>query len=245
MAYLAGAGTVVTAIAAGIGGGLVIGNIMSPQAPKQEMSKLERRGSAEAPPSTKDPLVPVPYLAATQGASNSPVVVSPSPQNTQADAGNATPQTTQAAAPAPSPQPSEVTASNDQSAKSDRSAKPDQSAKPPDGSKPEASKSEAPKVSDAPVSKSTAPTAQPAIREQASTADDSYAKARDADLKRAAERRKAERRSQWTDRRRYPPSREQELRDVEESVREDTGTRVYEQRPTRLEYPQVRFFDVE
>jgi hypothetical protein len=237
MAYLAGAGTVVTAIAAGIGGGLVIGNIMSPQAPKQELSKIERRGLVEAPPSTKDPLVPVPYLAATQGASNGPVVVAPSPQNTQADAGNATPQATQAAAPAPSPQSSEVTASNDQSAKSDQSVKPT-----------EASKSEASKVSDAPASKSTAPTAQPAAtREQAQapTADDSYAKARDADLKRAAERRKAERRSQWTDRRRYPPSREQELRDVEESVREDTGTRVYEQRPMRLEYPQVRFFDVE
>jgi len=26
-------------------------------------------------------------------------------------------------------------------------------------------------------------------------------------------------------------------------VREDSGARVYEQRPVRLEYPQVRFFD--
>src|SRR5712691_9902647 len=102
MAYLAGAGTVVITMAAGIGGGLVIGNIMSPQAPKQELSKLERRGATETPPSTKDPLVPVPYLAATQAASNSPVVVSPSPQNTQADVGNAAPQTTQAAASAQS-----------------------------------------------------------------------------------------------------------------------------------------------
>jgi hypothetical protein len=231
-------------MAAGIGGGLVIGNIMSPQAPKQELSKLDRRGSAEAPPSTKDPLVPVPYLAATQGASNGPVVVSPPPQTTQAGADNATPQTTQAAAPAPSPQSSSPQPSSPQS--SEVTASNDRSAKPPDGSKPEAPKSEASKVSDAPVSKSAASTAQPAAtREQAFTADDAYAKARDADLKRAAERRKAERRSQWADRRRYQPSRELELRDVEESVREDTGTRVYEQRPMRVEYPQVKFFDAE
>jgi len=234
MAYLAGAGTVVLAIAAGVGGGLVIANVMSPHAPKQELSKLERHGSPEPSPSTKDPLVPVPYLAATQAASSGPVVVAPSPQSAQAEAGNATPQAMQAAAPAAGLQTSEAAASNDQSAKS------------PDGSKPDASKSEVSKLSDAPAPKSSSPAMQPAaMREQVSAADDAYAKARDADLKRAAERRKAERRSQWADRRHYQPSREQELRDVEERVREDTEARTYDQRPVRVEYPQVRFFEAE
>ena len=235
MAYLAGAGTVVIAISAGIGGGLVIANVMSPHAPKQELSKLERRGSPEPTSSTRDPLVPVPsYLAATQAASSGPVVVSPPPQNAQAEAGNATPQAMQAATPAGGLQTSEAAASNDQSAK------------PTDGSKPDAPKPEVSKLSDASISKPTSPTVQPAaMREQVSTADDAYAKARDADLKRAAERRKAERRSQWADRRRYQPSREQELRDVEERVREDTEVRAYDQRPVRVEYPQVRFFEAE
>jgi hypothetical protein len=234
MAYLAGAGTVVIAVAAGIGGGLVIANVMSPHAPKQELSKLERRGSPEPSSSTRDPLVPVPYLAATRAASNGPVVVSLPPQNAQADAGNATPQATQTAASAAGLQTSEAAASNDQSAK------------PTDGSKPDALKPEVSKVSDASISKSTSPTVQPAAtREQVAAADDPYAKARDADLKRAAERRKAERRSQWADRRRYQPSREQELRDVEERVREDTEVRAYDQRPVRVEYPQVRLFEAE
>ena len=47
MAYFAGAGTVVIAIAAGLGGGLTIANIVSPHASNQEMSKLEQRRQAD------------------------------------------------------------------------------------------------------------------------------------------------------------------------------------------------------
>ena len=47
MAYFAGAGTVVIAIAAGIGGGLTIANIVAPHASNQEMSKLEQRMQAD------------------------------------------------------------------------------------------------------------------------------------------------------------------------------------------------------
>ena len=100
MAYFAGAGTVVIAIAAGVGGGLTIANIMSPSAPKQEMSKFERRTSPEASPSTADPLVPVPYLAATQAASHGPVTVSPTVQNAQPAQGEARNSSPQAARPA-------------------------------------------------------------------------------------------------------------------------------------------------
>ena len=231
MAYLAGAGTVVIAITAGLGGGLLIAEIMSPHAPKQEMSKLERRASPEPSASTRDPLVPVPYLAATQAASNGPVVVSPASRNAQPallEANNSSPPAAQPAA-----QTSDVTASNDQAAKS------------PDASKPESSKLEASKLSEAPASKPSSPAVQPAaLREQVSSPDDAYAKARDADMKRA-ERHKSERRQQWADRRRTQQSREQELRDVEERVRAETEPRDDDERPVRVEYPQVRLFGAE
>jgi len=231
MAYLAGAGTVVIAITAGLGGGLLIAEIMSPHAPKQEMSKLERRASPEPSASTRDPLVPVPYLAATQAASNGPVVVSPASRNAQpalVEANNSSPPAAQPAA-----QTSDVTASNDQAAKS------------PDASKPESSKLEASKLSEAPASKPSSPAVQPAaLREQVTLPDDAYAKARDTDMKHA-ERRKSERRQQWADRRRTQQSREQELRDVEERVRAETEPRDDDERPVRVEYPQVRLFGAE
>jgi hypothetical protein len=237
MAYLAGAGTVVTAIAAGLGGGLLIAEIMSPHAPKQEMSKLERRAAPEPSASTRDPLVPVPYLAATQASSNGPVVVSPASQNAQPallEANNSSP---------PAAQTSDVTASNDQAAKSPDASKPEASkseTSKPETSKSEASKSEASKLPEAPASKPSSPAVQPAV----SVPDDAYAKARDADMKRA-ERRKSERRQQWADRRRTQQSREQELRDVEEKVRAETEPRDDDERPVRVEYPQVRLFRAE
>ena len=50
MAYFAGAGTVIVAIGAGLGGGMLISSIVSPQQPKQgssELTRLERRMSTE------------------------------------------------------------------------------------------------------------------------------------------------------------------------------------------------------
>ena len=44
-AYFAGVGTVIVAVVAGLGGGVVISNIVSPHAPRTEMSKLELRMS--------------------------------------------------------------------------------------------------------------------------------------------------------------------------------------------------------
>ena len=46
-AYFAGAGTVIAAIAAGVGGGLLIADMVSPKTPKTELSRLERRMSPE------------------------------------------------------------------------------------------------------------------------------------------------------------------------------------------------------
>ena len=80
MAYFAGAGTVVAAIAAGLGGGFVISSIVSPNQPKQggtEMTRLERRISPEPIPANGE-LEPVPYLAASQ--ISAAVAETPAPQ---------------------------------------------------------------------------------------------------------------------------------------------------------------------
>jgi hypothetical protein len=54
-AYLAGAGTVVAAVVAGLGGGLLISNIVSPHSPGQEMTRVERHRSAEPVPDPSTP----------------------------------------------------------------------------------------------------------------------------------------------------------------------------------------------
>jgi hypothetical protein len=236
MAYFAGAGTIVVAIAAGLGGGLTIANIVSPHQQTREISKLEQRMSAKPIPASAEadqaktqtqpdqpraqadqPKAPVPYLAATQAA-NTPIVVAPAPQDQPQSQTQAA-----AAAPQPSPQPVEASVANDQPAKpADTSA-----AKP-----------------------------QAAPREQAALQpDDANAKARDGDLKRlAAEKRKAERRQQWADRQKVRQSRDVELRDVEASVRRDTdGPRIVVNqdddsdsrgdfdRPRRIDFPRFNF----
>jgi hypothetical protein len=236
-AFFTGIGTVVLAIGGGLGGGLMIANIMT-QEPKQA-SKLERRASPEAPPSTKDPLVPVPYLAETQASSSAAIVVPPAEQKSpdrQNEANSSSPQSTPPAA-----SPRETTTSNEQAATST-----------------DASKSDAPrtpKTTEASTAKSSEPAVQAAAAHEP---DDAQAKARDSDLKRdadsrRAERRKAERRQQWADRRRSQPSREQELRGVEQSVRDDSEVRVYRDRayrdegeePVRFEFPRIRLFGPE
>jgi len=136
-AFFAGVGTVFVAIAAGLGGGLTIANVMSPQTP--EYGKVDRRASSDSQ-STKDPMVPVPYLAATKASTNAAVVVSPAEQKP------AQPQQNEAAnssQPATRPVPpanvqANATASNDQPAKPE-------AVKPPEAVQADASKSSASK----------------------------------------------------------------------------------------------------
>ncbi len=228
MAYFAGAGTVVIAIAAGIGGGLTIANIVSPHASHPEMSRLEQRMQADrAPDPVKDanqPSQPSSYLAATQPAAGATVVQPPvqNPQPSQTEASNPAPQPAQ-----PPAQQSQTTAANDVAAK------------PVEASTPKPATPTAQGNSD-----------QQASASQASTSQDATAKAHDADLKRLAEKRKADRHQQWAERRRYREPREHELRDVEQSVREDTEPRVGDyvgprdsvDVPVREESPQIRLF---
>jgi hypothetical protein len=64
IAYFAGAGTVVIAIAAGLGGGMLIADTMNPKTPSLQATKLERR-TASTPSPAPSPS-PSPSLAATQ-----------------------------------------------------------------------------------------------------------------------------------------------------------------------------------
>jgi hypothetical protein len=80
-AFFAGAGTIAVALAAGLGGGLLISNIVSPHAPKQgaELSKVERR-TTDPVPAANAAFESSSYIEATQAAATKPVTVSPAPQ---------------------------------------------------------------------------------------------------------------------------------------------------------------------
>lgn len=105
-AYFAGAGTVIAAIVAGLGGGLLIANIVSPHSPGQatEMTRLEQRMAARPTPVSAAPSQPAPYLAATQEAATKPVVVAASaekePQQTRTEPANTAQAAAQPAEPA-------------------------------------------------------------------------------------------------------------------------------------------------
>jgi hypothetical protein len=210
MAYFAGAGTVIAAIVVGVGGGLLIADMVSPKSPKQgvETTRLERRMAPEpipanAPsPASNAPSEPVPYLAAPQlSAPNAAVAAVPAPKQTEPE--NSTSTAAKPADTATAPQPAAAAA------------------------------------------QPATPAVQVA-REQPAAADDAVAKARDADVKRATEKRRAERRPQWTERRRHQPRQDQELRAVEEKVREDTEPRRdFAAEPVRMERPRILLFGAE
>jgi hypothetical protein len=208
-AFFAGAGTVVAAIAAGLGGGLLIADMVSPHSSRQEMTRLERRMSPEPIPVSNAPSEPVPYLAGAQAAITNP---------------NA------AAAPARDQQPAALT---DASA---ANARPATSAPQPP----------------VPATQATAPD-QNKASEQIKARDDAFAEPGDADVrheadarreaKRAEERRRAERRQQWADKRRYQQRQDQELREVEQKVREVTEPRrIFAAEPVRIETPRIKLF---
>jgi hypothetical protein len=218
-AYFAGAGTVIAAIAAGLGGGYLFFSIVSPHPEKHgssEVTRLERRASPEPIQAINGSSQPVPYLAQPQVSA---VVAEP-----------------QAQPPAPQPPPPQ----------------PQQQAQ-------QAPAQPAAAPSPAPSSPATQPVAaaeQPAAR----APEDSFAKARDADMRRDGrraeerEKRKFDRRQQWTERRKWRQRDDDdgELREVERRVREDTEPRRvredseprprFASEPSRLEMPRIRLF---
>lgn len=102
-AYFAGAGTVVVAIAAGLGGGLLLGNIMSPPQPKYTRSEVTRQ-EQRVPKLTamNGTLQPVPYVAATQAAA---IADPSSQQQAKVEQSPAQPAQANPQAPAAAPQP--------------------------------------------------------------------------------------------------------------------------------------------
>lgn len=205
-AYFVGAGSIVAAIAIGLGGGIVAGDIMHPIPPKQgpDTSKIERRAEAAAPATTNAPSEPLQYLTGSQsfGAMIAAPAQAQSEAKTEAKT-EAKPdvQTTQANAEPAAPPPPRTTAA----------VEPPKPAPPP---------------------RATKPVEQQASTEPASSPDNAYAKARDSDVKRAAsERRRAERHERWAERRRYEQrdargGRDQtDWDDVARNVRADSDTR--------------------
>jgi outer membrane biosynthesis protein TonB len=226
-AYFAGVGTVVVAVAAGLGGGYLAANITSP--PLQTVSKLERRMSAEPIHVSTAPAEPVPQVAATTNAASAPPQEQPQTQPQQSQQTPQPQQQTEAAAPSVNNTRTEEKRAEEKTANNVAAAQPAQPPQPTKSAEQADEKTAAPR--------------------------DVFARARDADIKRAdIEKRRAERRQRWADRRRFQQPREQELEAVEGSVREVTEPRRIRIReeaepremfvaPARGEMPRIRLFD--
>lgn len=109
-AYFVGAGTIIAAIAIGLGGGIVAGNIMNPVAPKQgpDTSKMAQRAEAATPASTNAPSERVNYLTGSQAVGA--MIAAPARAEAKAEAARPDTQTAPANAEPPAPQPSQAAA---------------------------------------------------------------------------------------------------------------------------------------
>jgi len=220
-AYFVGAGTIVAAIAIGLGGGIVAGNIMNPVSPKQgpDTSKMAQRADAK-PATTNAPSERLQYLTGSQafGAMVAAPAQAEAKSEEKSEAAKPDTQTTQANAAPPAQQPSQAAAV--------------EPPKPAPASPPQVAK----------------PAAQQASTEPSPSPDNAYAKARDSDVKRAtSERRRTERRERWAERRHYDFREPRGMRDrtdwddVARNIREDADAREVPSRP-RGGFPQIRLF---
>ena len=232
-AYFVGAGTIIAAIAIGLGGGIVAGNIMNPIAPKQgpDTSKMAQRAeSTGAAAATNSPSERVNYITGTQAFGA--MIAAPAQAEAKSEAGKpeaskSDTQPTQANAAPAAPPPSQAAA-----------------VEPPKEQSKEQSK---PAVASSP--KAAKPVEQQASADPTSSPDNAYAKAKDSDVKRAAsERRRIERRERWAERRHSYEAREQrnvrdrtDWDDVARNIREDSDARDYAGR-SRGGFPQIRLF---
>jgi|SRR5215472_1731630 len=252
MAYFAGAGTVIAAIAVGLGGGWTIANIMSPHQDKHDPTRLEQRMSA----------TPIPFSTeADQSRAQGDHAADPRPQSSPPPVGTsvandqpARQAESQTAKPQAAPREQASSPPEDADAKArdsdlkrlaaekrkaerhQRRAEPPPAApgQPPTQAAPPARQTSLPPAgsrvaNDQPAkpAESQAANPQAAPREQASSSpEDANAKARDSDPRRlAAEKRKAERRQQWAERKKAQQQRDaDELRDVEASMRRRDDT---------------------
>ncbi|WP_339030339.1 hypothetical protein WHZ78_30090 [Bradyrhizobium symbiodeficiens] len=223
-AYFVGAGTIVAAIAIGLGGGIVAGNIMNPVASKQgpDTSKMAQRAeSAGTAAQASAPSERVNYLTGSQAFGAMIAAPAQAEAKPEADA-----QPAQAKAEPPAPPPSQAAAVEPAKEQSKEQSKPTVASSP----------------------KAAKPTEQQASADPASSPENAYAKAKDSDVKRAApERRRMERRERWAERRHYDTREQRGQRDrtdwddVARNIREDSDSRDYAGRP-RGGFPQIRLF---
>ncbi|MEK9279411.1 MULTISPECIES: hypothetical protein [unclassified Bradyrhizobium] len=220
-AYFVGAGTIIAAIAIGLGGGIVAGNIMNPIAPKQGPDtatewRAESAGAESARSERIQYLAGSQAFGATIAAPAQPHDEAKSEAKSEAKA-DAKPQaqTTQAKAEPPAPPPPPRNATEESKRTAVHSVKPAE---------------------------------QQASTEPASSPENANARAKDSDVKRAAsERRRTERRERWAERRRneFRDSRGMRDRtdwdDVARNIREDSDARDFAARP-RGGFPQIRLF---
>lgn len=136
-AYFVGAGSIVAAIAIGLGGGIVAGNIMNPIAPKQgpDTSKMAQRSGAAGAATTNAPSERVQYLTGSQafGAmiaapaqAEAKPDVKPETGTTQANAEPPAPPQAAATEPAkPTPSPPQATRPAEQQAATEPASSPE------------------------------------------------------------------------------------------------------------------------
>ncbi|GGI20851.1 hypothetical protein [Bradyrhizobium guangdongense] len=136
-AYFVGAGSIVAAIAIGLGGGIVAGNIMNPIAPKQgpDTSKMAQRSGAAGAATTNAPSERVQYLTGSQafGAmiaapaqAEAKPDVKPETGTTQANAEPPAPPQTAATEPAkPTPSPPQAARPAEQQAATEPASSPE------------------------------------------------------------------------------------------------------------------------
>lgn len=203
-AYFIGAGTIVAAIAIGLGGGIVAGNIMHPVTPKQGPDTAKYEARTEQPVAAVTASVP---SERAQSLTGSP----PAPQTRTANT-----------------DPSASAAVANDAKTTDKTA--DKTA--------EAAPAAAPATSAKPVERQAA-------REPSPVPENAYAKASASDVKRVSqERRRAERRQHWSERRRHElrePRDRTNWDDIARNVREDSDGREFIA-TRRYGSPQIRLF---
>jgi len=225
-AYFAGVGTVIVAVAAGLGGGYLAANIANPP---PGVSKLERRMSSEPISVAAAPAQPAPRAVAA-----SPVTTpaqEPQPQTTAATSDTAPP-----AANDTLPVTTTIRA-EEKAAGNVAAVQPVQPALQP-------AKLTEPKPAELTVEKSTAP------RDAYAKARDADMKRAE------AEKRRAERRQAWAERRKPQPrdqeldAVEERVREVTEPRRirireEDEPRAMLAERPSRADVPRIRLFGLD
>jgi hypothetical protein len=226
-AFFTGVGTVVIAIAAGLGGGLLLGDIMSPQQPKHpssEVTRLEQRASPQPIPAMNGATQPVPYMASTQAATT---VAEQPPQPQQQET---PPQQVQ-------PQVQQV---------STQPTQPKQQPEPNKAAQPAAAAAQPATSAEQPAARANSEDSLAKARDADLRRDARRPEDRD---RRKAERRQQwgegrqqwdERRQQWVEKRKWRQREGDDLADVEASVRDATESRPSFAREPRFESREPR-----